>query len=133
MHQATLSLEVSFCVKTNTNNDKMKYWSVLLSVWPCNGEFATSLRRQVSRLNWVEAALGESEDWVAFELQSKSERTVCLAPFWHSVLFRVQKTHDYCEMIGGKMVVFLSVCLFVCVSICPCVFPDGLSNVLYLF
>ena len=55
----------------------------------------TSLRWQVGRLSRVEAALREWEDWVVcdgFELQSKSERTVCLALFWHSALFRAHKT-----------------------------------------
>lgn len=55
----------------------------------------TSLRWQVGRLRRAKAALGEWEDRVAFdgfELQSKSERTVCLALFWHCALFRVHKT-----------------------------------------
>lgn len=72
---------------------------------------------------WVES-LGERgrQDFDGFELQKKSQRTVCLALFWHSELFWAHKTMitmkwPLCQWSGGKMVVCFCLCVCLCLSL----------------
>lgn len=76
------------------NSGQSFFFFTSISRRSCSG-YVTGLRWQVGSPSRAQTALGESEERVAFEgfeLQSESERTVCLALLWHSALFRVHKT-----------------------------------------